>query len=620
LHPDPLSAWLNAKLQVYFDETLQQMNIPRIKIRDRLLTRLLVSHIFLVTVPLFFTGNILTNTAQQAIEETILERNLELARRSTMQIESSVEKARDILRLSAQQPAVYAQDRINQELLINSMVNEFPIFKKIVILDTTGRVLASTSYQSVSGSITTNGSLPVLARGWPYISEVYVSDEKLPLMDLAEAIRLHNEVIGILWAVVDLRAMWALVDNNVIGELGEAFIFRGDGQYIAHSDRRKVYARSHFEEQDIVQAVADKHSARKIYVNRDGTEMIAAYAPIGGRDWGVVIQQPTSEAFASARKMRLQILLLIIISSGMAALIAFFYTRQIVKPVQLLVTAIDRVAAGDLHQRIQIPSKDEIGQLAERFNTMAARLLDIQNKLKRTERFETLGKLSSVLSHEIRNPLNSMVINMQLLRREFSRPRRDARKMEHYHQVVASEIKRVDDLVSNFLLIAKPPKLEKSECKLAKLLDEIITLHMPRALSQGIRVERDYAEPNISALIDVKKMHQVFLNIFLNAVEAMQGGGRIIVGLRRHLATSADDGEAETLAVVSFRDTGKGMMPEDLNHIFDFYFSKKEHGTGIGLSIAQQIVEEHGGYIRVKSNIEAGSEFTIYLPVTSATK
>lgn len=593
------------------------MKLRRIRIRDRLLTRLLVSHIFLVTVPLFLTGNILTKTAQEAVERTVLERNLEFARRSTALIESSVEKARDILRLSAQQPVFYGDDRIGKELMINSTVNEFSIFKMIAILDTTGNALATTSYETPDRALTNNGSMLELARGQKHISDVYVSQELNPLMNLAEPIRLHNEVIGVLWAVVDLTAMWALVDNNVVGEHGEAFIFRADGQFIAHSDRRKVYMRSHFEEKDIIQAVAADSSAHKIYVNRDGVEMIAAFAPMKDLNWGAVIQQPTSEAFASARKMRFQILLLMIIGSAVAALIAFFYTRQIVKPVQLLVSGIDRVAAGELRQRIQIIGKDEIGQLAARFNTMAARLQEIQNKLKRTERLETLGKLSSVISHEIRNPLNSMVINMQLLRREFSKPRRDLKKMEHYHQVVASEIKRVDGLVSNFLLIAKPPKLEKTDCKLTKLLDEMITVQMPNVLPKGIRVERDYDEPNLTAFVDEKKLYQVFLNIFLNAVESMQGGGKIILGVRKHIPTISGEGEdpEAMMAAVSFSDTGRGIPPEDLNRIFDFYYSKKEHGTGIGLSLAQQIIEEHGGFIRVKSRLGAGSEFTICLPL-----
>ena len=591
-----------------------RMNLPSLRLRDRLLTRLLISHIFLVTVPLLVTGSILIGTAQKAIEQTILERNLEFARRTSMLIESTVEKARDILRLSAQLPVLYAQDQISKELIINSMVNEFPIFKKIMILDAQGSILASTSYESDATPWNADGALQVLRQGQPYVSEVYVSLEKSPLMDVAEPIRVHNEVVGILWAEVDLKAMWMLVDNNVVGQFGEAFIFRADGQYLAHSDRRKVYARSHFEEQDIIRVIAEHSTAHKIYVNRDQVEMIAAYAPISSRGWGAVIQQPTSEAFAPARQMRLQILLIILASSGLAALIAFFYTRQIVKPVQLLVSGIDRVAAGELRQRVQISGRDEISQLAERFNTMAARLQEIQNRLKRTERLETLSKLSSVLSHEIRNPLNSMVINMQLLRREFSRARRDVRRMEHYHQVVASEIKRVDELVRNFLLISRPPKLEKSDHLLAKLLDEMITAQMPNALPRGIRVERDYRDPVLTARVDAPKLHQVFLNIFLNAVEAMQGGGKIIVVLDRAHATYAPGEEAEPMVVISFRDTGKGIAPEDLNHIFDFYFSKKEHGTGIGLSIAQQIVEEHGGNIKARNLPEGGSEFTIQLP------
>jgi len=605
------------------------MPVESIKIRYRLFTRLLISHILLVSIPLLITGQILTNTAQSAIEQTILERNLEFARRSAGTIAATLGKAREILRFIAQIPDITLMGRIDQDLMINNMVAQFAIFKRISIIDRDGHVISSTAFGNLGIDLGSNGLLPAILQNQPYNSEVYLSPENLPTMEIAEPIIFRNEVIGALWGEVDLKAVWDIVDSNAIGESGEAFIFHParTGQFIAHSNRRLVLERRHFEESDIINSVAAGRNNHKIYVNRNGVEMIAAYAPIAQEQWGTVIQQPTSEAFAPAQKMQLQIFLLVVVSVLLAALIAAIYTRQIVQPVNGLVSGIERIATGDLRHRIRPLGHDEVGRLAKHINMMASRLLEFQRQLKRGERLETLNKLASVLSHEIRNPLNSMVINMQLMKREFHKLEIDSGKLEHYHQILNSEIGRVESLVSNFLLIAKPPKLEKTPQRLSALLDDLIKAELPNALTKGIRVERNYKRPGLVVEVDPLKLYQVFLNIFLNAVQAMPGGGRLLIGLDKVGALSSDEEtpgleEAGDMiyAAVSFQDTGKGISKSELSQIFDFYFTTREEGTGIGLSLAQQIVEEHSGRIQVKSEIGAGTRFTVLLPYLSPKK
>jgi HAMP domain-containing protein len=414
------------------------MPIERIQFRHRLFTRLLISHILLVSIPLLITGRLLTQTAQTAIEETILERNLEFARRSADMITSTLRQAREILRFSARIPGITSMERMRQDLMINNMVAQFPIFKRLAIIDRNGNILSSTAYGSLGLDIAGNGMLPAILLNQPYISDVYLSPDDLPTMEIAEPIGVHNEVIGALWGEVDLKAIWDVVDSNAIGEQGEAFIFypAKKGQFIAHSNRRMILERRNFEERDIIDSVAIGRNNHKIYVNQDGVEMIAAYAPIPQEQWGTVIQQPTSEAFAPAQKMQRQVFLLVFISMLVAALIAAIYTRQIVMPVNALVSGIELIATGNLRHRVRPLGHDEISRLAKHINTMASRLLEFQRQLKRGERLETLNKLSSVLSHEIRNPLNSMVINMQLMRREFNKPQIDPNKLEYYHQVL----------------------------------------------------------------------------------------------------------------------------------------------------------------------------------------
>jgi signal transduction histidine kinase len=597
------------------------MPVGRVKFRHRLFTRLLISHILLVSIPLLITGQILTNTAQTAIERTILERNLAFARRSAGMITNTLSKAREILRFSAQSLANSNMERMSQDLMINNMVTQFPIFRRITIIDRHGQTMSSTAYGDWGATLESNGVLPIILRNRPYTSEVYISAENLPVIEIAEPIAVFNEVVGALWAEVDLHAIWEVVDSNVIGEYGEAFIFHRNGQYIAHSNRRKILEGKEFEERDIIDSVATGRNDHKIYITRDGIEMITAYAPIPEEQWGTVIQQPTSEAFAPAHTMQIQIFMLVLFSVLLAALIAAIYTRQIVKPVSDLVSGIELIATGNLRHRIPPLGKDEISRLAEHINTMAGRLLEFQRRLQRSERLEMLSKLASVLSHEIRNPLNSMVINMQLMRREFNKAKIDARKLDHYHQILTSEIGRVEDLVSNFLLIAKPPKLEKKSQRLSTLLDDLIKAELPHALTKGIRVERDYKTSDLVAEVDPQKLYQVFLNIFLNAVQAMPGGGHLTIKLdlfapegRDHYSRSLGETNEHGYAAVTFQDTGKGIEPKDLSKIFDFYYTTKEHGTGIGLSLAQQIVEEHGGMIQVKSEVGKGTEFIILIP------
>lgn len=590
------------------------MQVPSIPLRHRLFTRLLISHIFLVTMPLLITGQILIHTAQKAIRETILDRNLQLARRSSSLISATVGRARDILRMNAQSPAFFSNDRLGQELVINKIVREFPIFKKISLLDTLGRVSRSTAFGASNNHFTGEHFLKTIKSNKSYTSPVYISSEKLPLMDIAEPVIVFDEVNAYLLAEVDLKEIWALVDSNLVGKKSEAFIFRGDGQFIAHTDRREVLESRRFEESSIITEAIAGRSGNKTYVNRSGVEMIAAYAPIVEQQWATVIQQPVREAFAPSRVMELQILLLMIGSVLVAALIAAIYTRQIVKPVNELIGGIAEVSKGGLKHQIRRLGRDEISTLALHFNAMTRRLRRFQDRLKRAERLETLNKMSSVLSHEIRNPLNSMVINLQLMRREFSKEDLDPQKLEHYHQILSSEIRRVDDLVSNFLLIARPPKLKKSVQRLGDLLDELIKMEAPEALQRGIRVERDYRTPEVAVHVDPNKIHQVFLNIFINAVQAMPSGGRLTLGLDVVTRRSIADNK-RMFAVASFRDTGKGIAKENLTKIFDFYFSTKEKGSGIGLALALQIVEEHGGTIRVESELGRGSNFLVFLPV-----
>ena len=592
----------------------------KIQIRHRLLTRLLLSHILIVSLPLFFTGKVLVDTAQESIEETILERNLEFAIRSTRFIDLKLETAGDIVVNQAKNLSIYGMNKTSLELAINTIVSDFALFNNLSVLDISGNLIASTSFdEKVPFKFSNNGKTsPVLAnilKGETFRTDVYVSEERLPLLDIGEPIELHDEVFAILYAVVDLKAMWDIVDENIVGEKGEAFIFNKDGVYIAHSDRINVYQKNKFKNEEVIQKVSKKESGSMIYKTDQNVEMVAGYAPIGDYGWGAMIQQPTSEAFAPANRMRVRVFQFMVLSVILASFLAFFYTRWIVAPVKDLVSGMEQFSKGALDYRIQNVGQDEIGALAENFNEMAVRLTEYQNTLKRTERLETLGKLASVLSHEIRNPLNSMVINMQILKRELAKKIVNKERVEKFYGILASEIKRVDQLVQDFLLIARPPKLELERLAINEIIDEVSMMHVADSLQKGVRIEREYEKTPIYANVDAAKIRQVIVNLVLNAIQAMPGGGRLKIAIKEADKQAKYQNKLpEKSLLISFSDTGHGIKQEHLNKIFDFYYSTKKDGSGLGLAVVQQIIEEHNGMISVESEVDKGTTFNIYLP------
>jgi len=586
------------------------------KIKDRLFTRLLLSHLLIVSLPLFFTGKVLIDTAQSSIQKTILDRNLEFAHRSTRFIELKLNTAAELIKSQAQFQSLYEMNQTTQELAINTLVSEFDLFSRLSILDTLGNLIASTAFeeeslQNMSNGTGVNNILQQLINDGEYQTDVYLSEELLPVLDFAEPIKSFDRVVAVLYATVDLTAMWDIVDENIVGEKGEAFIFNKDGVYIAHSDRKKVYSRQTFLNEELVEKVRRGESGATIYAD-ESIEMVAAYAPIGNYGWGAMIQQPTSEAFAPAKSMRLRVIEAMIVSAFLASLLAYIFSKNIVNPVQGLVSGMQRFSKGELNYRIEKVGHDEIGTLSQNFNHMADRLVEFQNTLKKTERLETLGKLASVLSHEIRNPLNSMVINMQILKREFSKQKIDRQKVERFYEILNSEIKRVDRLVSDFLLIARPQKLQKKEVQVDKILDEVVVTQVVNSLKKGVRVERQYENSGIKANIDAARMMQVFLNLSLNAIQSMPGGGKLTIVLKND--QNSTDRVKNNSILISFTDTGHGIPKKELNKIFDFYYSTKKDGSGLGLAIVQQIVDDHGGYITVESKVNKGTTFTVSIP------
>ena len=233
----------------------------------------------------------------------------------------------------------------------------------------------------------------------------------------------------------------------------------------------------------------------------------------------------------------------------------------------------------------------------------------IQEEILRMDRLVSLGKLASGIAHELRNPLAGIKTTAQALGEEMSGD--DSRR--EYLNRITKEIDRLNDLLKTFFSFAKPQKLNLVHCHIKDIINEIIPFLIKEIADKGIRFIETYHPQLPKIQVDRTQMHQVFLNLFLNAIQAMPNGGELKIEASPILSTSVEGFKQNFIKVV-ISDTGRGIPPHIVQKIFDPFFTTKPRGIGLGLSITYQIIKKHGGTVKVESQWEKGTSFIINLP------
>jgi signal transduction histidine kinase/putative methionine-R-sulfoxide reductase with GAF domain len=241
-------------------------------------------------------------------------------------------------------------------------------------------------------------------------------------------------------------------------------------------------------------------------------------------------------------------------------------------------------------------------QMEEKIQKTTADLSKTEAQLIRSEKLAALGQLAAGIAHEIRNPLTSINILIHSITEKL--PSGDSHKEDL--QVIEEEIHRMNEIVDQFLRFAKPTPPLFQKAGVASIFEETLSLLRPQIEKQLVAVEKEFQSfPNIP--MDYEQIKQVILNLLLNAIQAMPKGGRLTLK-----SQNSEDGQWTR---ISIQDSGIGIPAEDINKLFDPFFSTKEGGIGLGLSIAHRIIDQHHGKIEVESVPGEGTLFTIWLPI-----
>jgi two-component system, sporulation sensor kinase E len=583
----------------------------------RLSTRLLFTLTILSAIPLIIVGIFMSGVTQESLSEYIKSQHHQIASRAANEINLFLQTPITTLKILLETKDINRMQSFAQNIILNKVKFTYPTFNRLFIMDTIGFETASTAFEERVNNYGKSTFFQNSIRGEHYFSEVYLDDKNEPYVISSHPIRKLDKTVGVLAGEIDLKSIWALVDSIKIGETGNSFVIAGNGQLIAHPDKRKIIQRMSVIDLDLILKIPQEDSVRTtIFYSPEGIEMLGTFTYLPELDWILVIQQPLDEAYSVASKMLYQVFGFVALVIIIAILIAYLLERRITAPITTLVEGVKRYAEGDLDFRLKIKKYEEIAVLADEFNAMAEKLVDNQRKLRRVERLAALSKFASLVSHEIRNPLNSMNINMQILKREIDKPRGDVLKMRKYYDIIISEIQRMDNLVKNFLMISRPPRFDYLPNDIHDILEEVILMQQGNAEQQNVQIKRQYFEKKIYANVDRDQLKQVFHNIIINALQAMPKGGNLVIKTTLRKVRNRMK-QYVTSMCIEFIDTGIGIPKDKLKDIFEFYYTSKKTGTGLGLAIARQIIEGHYGTITVKSKEKNGTNIAVCIPLKS---
>jgi two-component system NtrC family sensor kinase len=443
----------------------------------------------------------------------------------------------------------------------------------------------------------------------------------------------EGECLGVIYGGRLLNRSTDIVDtvrNTVFQQeiykgrgIGTATIFQNDlrisTNVITPEGNRAIGTRVSKEVKEHVLTQGERWTDRAFVVS---DWYITAYEPLEdilGRRVGMLYVGVLEEKYADMRRNALTVFVLII-AAGMALAIGlgYFLEHKIMGPVHQLIKASQKVSEGNLAPDIDPISKDEIGVLQKTFKDMIDSLKErdrrrreeSETRMLQSEKQASVGRLAAGVAHEINNPLTGVLTFTRILLR-----RKDITEEARGHlEKIAQSTVRVKKIVQGLLDFSRQTTLDKEPTDINKLVRSTIEQMENQALIKGVKLSLNPGENLPTIVLDRGQFQGVIFNIILNALDATERGGSITVSTG--ISVSANETGKKGVEI-SISDTGCGIPPDNLDKLFDPFFSTKEvgKGTGLGLPVSYGIVQRHGGSIRVQSEVGRGSTFTVWIPV-----
>ncbi len=555
-------------------------------------------------VPLIAYGIISIVSLQRGTRASVIAGNQNVATRAAEEIRRYVSTNAELLKALAADLQDTGLTREQQDRILKNYVLQIREFREISLFDESGAPLVTSRIGHPRVEIPKTA--PIVLDGVA-ISDVSVDEDLLPTALFALHLKHLNQPAGWLVGQFSLEEMWRTVDRIRIGEHGYAMVIASNGELVAHGDpdRKALVAQArNMSAHPLFVALdhAPEHGGPvwREYVDEDGRRELGVAARMSPLGWTMIVEQPTAEAYANAAALVRQLTAAIAIVLAAMVMMGYLFGRQFITPIFTLQRATEAVASGQLDARVDIRTGDEFSRLGQAFNTMADRLVELQEDVKRQERQAMFGRIAAGLVHDLSHPIQNIGNSVRLLLRDDV----DSESRDLFRRTIERELVTLKRFMDDLRNIVKPKPIERFAMEVNASIAEIVEAMRPEGQQTGVTLETSCAEGPLVIEGDRFALGRVYRNLITNAIQATEPGGRVTISTSRI-------GDRVQIRVA---DTGSGIPADRLAAIFDDFVTTKRRGLGLGLAISKRIVEQLDGTITVESEVGRGTAFTMRFP------
>lgn len=438
---------------------------------------------------------------------------------------------------------------------------------------------------------------------------------------------------GTVYGTVGTRKIINFILNVFLGETGECYLVDGDGRFLVHKEPARIL-RDNISQSESFRNIFEKRDRRTPYLDYRGIEVMGASLKVAGTDWHIVVEQDRKEAFASADILQRVIYFTVMLCLASAFMITWIFSSHIITPIRFLSKHAANI--GDLafdRRDGGVRRKDEIGILYRAFDEMSQKIQARQNHLRetvgqkeaalrqtglmlhktqqmaeRSEKFAAMGRMGAAVAHEIRTPLTSLKLFLESVQDQI----RGSKDDEEDYGIAMRQIHRIEATINRFLDFARPRELIFLPLDMKRLMMDVALMIRPMVNRHQCALETRIADDLPLVRGDRMLLTEALINLLVNALEVMPEQGTL--GIAAEQVRFEEEGRAAKGVRIDISDTGAGIPKDQMDKIFEPFYTTKASGTGLGLPLVVNTVRDHGGVVRATSEPGQGTTFSVFLP------
>jgi len=498
-----------------------------------------------------------------------------------------------------------------QERILRNHVLDFHEFREISVFDGGGHILGTSRVTAPTLTVPNSVAASGAERSAFYVETPHIDADGLPTTTIAVPLTGGGADPGWIVAEMSLEELWRTVDSIKVGTQGYALLMDEESKLLAHgnpNDKPLIASatKASAEEQALAAdlRLTPPVTESRQFDNIRGERLLGVAAAVRNPRWTVLVEQPKDEAFAVTYALERQLLAAIGLALLGTIVLGWLWGRSFIQRIFALTRVTRAIADGRMDERVALSGHDEIRQLGDAFNSMADRLVELQEEIRKQERQAMFGRIAAGLVHDLSHPIQNIGNSCKLIQKMFE----DLEYRETFKKTVERELVIIKRVLDDLRNIARPIPLERFPVDLNRTVADAAEAMEQHAETAGLTLRTELTPESVYIEGDVFALGRVYRNLILNAIQATAPGGLIVV---------ASEARGDRVQVRIY-DTGCGIPPERIGQVFEDFVTTKRRGLGLGLAISKKIVEQLSGTITVASEVGKGTTFVLEFPRTSA--